>query len=908
MSAVETKQELLDHLDKITREAKFDSLEPFTTARIAADINVSRTLASQYVNELVREGLAVKIGSRPVVYLHKATFERYLQATLDSCEYPSLAAALKAAGVSAAEDFSRAVGHDLSLSPYIKQLKAAVEYPPHGLPVLVSGEVGTGKAFLAKLMFEYGKKIGVLSPDSKFVRVDCASYAGSAPTLVGELFGTKGRPGAIEALNGGVICLENAEKIEDPQRESLLSFIEAQPNGAATARMVFTTSCPLADLRVASFVRRVPIVMVLPPLLERTVEERTALIKHLLRAEGRRVAANVLISRGALRSLVEAGFEDNIDGLRASIVSSCSSAYAGAEKGELVVRSYNLPAKVLGMRVVREDDDGLVSCDRTASDGLARGRKRHLERIVEAYRVFSAGDLSFGEFLSTSMAAVREYQDQLNFGGLVSSPHVLSYERVLNSVFETVGHAHDVDLSRKSSRLLAQCLASQLWGGDAYVAWRREKADEVTAIVSLLSRHLPATAAVTEQVAVAAKTALGLDLDPLSRLVLMLDVNASVADKRVRTCVGIVCCHGYSTATSIADAANRILHAHVFDAVDMPYDQQVTDVIGPVTRLIERYPYCKSAVLLVDMGSLTDLVGALSQQIDIDVITINNVSTGLALEVGSALKAGEDVEKGLGQIVSVCAPTFGVSHREHVSDAVVFCSESGTAAADMIRRLFAESLPAEAEPELIVVDYQELAANGLAAPALSRVAVRAIVGTMDPGVEGVAFLALENILYKGPSELLDRVFSRYLDADGVAAFRANLIKRLTLQNVIESITILNPEKLYAEVSRAVDLLAEFTGEDIAPAAKLGLYVHLCCLVERLVTKTSISVYADEQGFVRAHEDFIEAFRMSFSDIAAHYRVVVPVTEIAYVYDYISSKSATRERSHTAEGVVSPEDE
>ena len=908
MSAAETRQELLDHLDKITREAKLDSVDSFTTTRIATDINVSRTLASQYANELVREGLVVKVNSRPVIYLHKASFERLLQTTLDSCEYSSMSALLRDAGVDKAKDFSRAVGNNLSLSPYIEQLKAAVSYPPHGLPVLIAGEVGTGKAFLARLMFEYGKNVGALAPDAKFVRVDCAHYTGSDSSFLCDVFGSASKPGLLAGLNGGIACFENIERLEGVQNDSVLALIDGQSEGEQVVRTVFTTSCPLVDPRVADLARFTPIAIALPPLCERTVEERTALIKHLLRAEGRRVAADVLISRGALRALVEAKFEDNVDGLRASIVSSCSGAYAGADGGVLAVRSYNLPAGVLGMSDAREDDDRLLSCDRSAPDESAQGQKRHLERIVESYRSYLAGNCSFGEFLVASTAAVREYQDHLNFGGCVASPYVLSYERVLNSVFESVSCAHDVDLSRKSSRLLAQCLASQLWGGDSYADWRRDKAEEIANIVALLARHIPATAAVAEQVASAAKSALGLDLDPLSRLVLTLDVNPSVTDKRMRECMGIVCCHGYSTATSIADAANRILRAHVFDAVDMTYDQQVTDVVRPIMRLIDRYPYCKSAVLLVDMGSLTDLVSALRQKTDIDIVTINNASTGLALEVGSALRSGEDVEAGLSQIASLCTPTFSVSRCERVSDAIVFCSESGMDAADMIRRLFAESLPAGAAPELVVVDYYELVANGLAAPALSRVSVRGIVGTMDPGIEGVPFLALESVLYEGPTELLDKVFSRYLDNRGAEAFHANLIKRLTLQNVIASITILNPEKLYAEVSRAVGLLTELTGEPIAPAATLGLYVHLCCLVERLVTKTPVAAHANEKSFSQAHGDFIEAFRSSFADIAAHYRVEVPVTEIAYVFDYISSKSAARGCSQVTEGVESIKDE
>ena len=416
-----------------------------------------------------------------------------------------------------------------------------------------------------------------------------------------------------------------------------------------------------------------------------------------------------------------------------------------------------------------------------------------------------------------------------------------------------------------------------------------------------LAKHLRAASAVVEQLVAETKTALGLEPDALSRLVLTLDVNPAVSDARLRTCVGIVCCHGYSTATSIADAANRILHAHVFDAIDMTYDQQVTDVVRPLRRLVERYRYCRCAVLLVDMGSLTELASTLSQVVDMDVVVVNNISTGLALEVGSAIKAGEPVEERLGEALAACAPAYRVMHCERSTNAIVFCSESGMDAADKIRRLFAESLPADSEIELAVVDYQDLVKRGNSCPALARDNVRAIVGTMDPGVEGVPFFALEDLLYEGPSDRLDRVFFRSASAHEITSFHASLLKRLTLQNVIESITILNPEKLYTEVSRAVERLVEFSGEKIAPAATIGLYVHLCCLVERLVTKTPIDAHADKDGFEREHGPFIEAFRTSFADISDHYRVEVPVAEIAYVFDYISSKSAARERASAKAG-------
>lgn len=82
-----------------------------------------------------------------------------------------------------------------------------------------------------------------------------------------------------------------------------------------------------------------------------------------------------------------------------------------------------------------------------------------------------------------------------------------------------------------------------------------------------------------------------------------------------------------------------------------------------------------------------------------------------------------------------------------------------------------------------------------------------------------------------------------------------------------------------------------TGEKIGSNAIIGLYVHLCCLVERLVTRNPIETYVGQDRFEEERADFIESFRQSFSSISTRYRVEVPVSEIAYVFDYISVSAA-----------------
>lgn len=113
------------------------------------------------------------------------------------------------------------------------------------------------------------------------------------------------------------------------------------------------------------------------------------------------------------------------------------------------------------------------------------------------------------------------------------------------------------------------------------------------------------------------------------------------------------------------------------------------------------------------------------------------------------------------------------------------------------------------------------------------------------------------------AEQLKRIFSAYLDEKQLEVFNQNMLKNFTLQNVVESITILNPAKLLDEVEHSVTRLSRITGQKLEGRIIIGLYVHLCCLVERLVTKTSIENYQDLEGFQKNTEILSAGSRSAF---------------------------------------------
>ena len=76
--------------------------------------------------------------------------------------------------------------------------------------------------------------------------------------------------------------------------------------------------------------------------------------------------------------------------------------------------------------------------------------------------------------------------------------------------------------------------------------------------------------------------------------------------------------------------------------------------------------------------------------------------------------------------------------------------------------------------------------------------------------------------------------------------------------------------------------------DVQSKTIVGIYIHICFLVERLVTKTALEKYTDLSSFEKQHEDFIAAVNRSFEVMLQHYHVKLPLSEIAYLFEYIEN--------------------
>lgn len=792
-----TKEELYLYLEKISRGYALKDLKYFTANHISESLNISRNLASQYLNELVKEERAIKVNSRPVYFFHKKNVEREAQVALETCVFSGMDDfQRKCRSDENKRDFQKAIGYYLSLSSCIEQCKAAVKYPPNGLPALFNGSGGTGKAFLSRLMYEYAvneRVIGTAGAASlpPYITVDCSEYAQNEEKFAISLCGSEDGKGWLAKANGGILFFDEIDRLPFSGQELIYSYlISGQYKGyhddehvfESNARLVFSTTKVPAETLYKPLARMIPIVIPVPTLHERTADEKEEMLVSFLKAEGRRMGVDVSISQNAFHCMLEFSYENNIDELKTCVTSSCAGAYLEKNSDGIAIHSYHLPEYMLSSLKLE---------------------------VEEMFQAVSA---------------------------------VLEKESVICS-----------------------------------------------RIVNLIKLNLD------------------IEADSLNQLFLLLDIKNQNQKIQGLSAAGIILSHGYATASSIADAANQIIGRKVFDAIDMPLDMQMSDITGLLEKHIERFITCQDVVLLVDMGSLEQIHSQMGGLRNLNIGIINNISTALAVDIGLGICGNQKLEDILKRASESNVCTYRIIHNVQKEDAVIFSGENGIDTTEKLKELILKTSATSIPVKFVAYDYYRLMKNGSHDEIFQQYHVKCIIGLFNPEIEGIPFISLEDIISMNSAEKLTNIFSEYLDEEQMEIFNQNLVKNFSLQNVVESITILNPDKLLDEVEQAVGRLQKITGRKIAGRIMIGLYVHLCCLVERLVTKTPIDNYQDLEEFEQKHADFIRQVRDSFQDISRHYRVALPVSEIAYIYDYMHLNSKNK-LSGQAESPAVREDE
>ncbi|EIP3951518.1 sigma-54-dependent transcriptional regulator [Salmonella enterica] len=877
-----------------------DALGGFSAMAIADSLRQKRSIISHHLNNLHREQRVVKVNSRPVLFLPVEALRRHHRLAVRQGDYASI----QALCAERQDSLELLIGAQGSLQESLRQCKAAISYPGAGLPLLLRGPTGTGKSFLARQLWQYAIEQGILPPEAPFTVFNCAEYANNPELLTSKLFGhAKGAftgadravSGLIETSNGGVLFIDEVHRLPPEGQEKLFHFMdngtwrrlgESSDERSATVRLIFASTEDLEKHFLATFIRRIPVIVKILPIAERGQYERLAFIHHFFRREAQRLHHDLSLDSEIISQLMQETLEGNVGGLENLIRNICASAWTFGQRddGVLEVKAGQLPDRLL-MEVpftVPQAAERVMIYREGGVFPLVSGQHQEYLRLTENI-------CGLCEELAQENITARTF-DKLVYQNLTlyldalmnkESPRARQDKRLrfIEDVGKAIAAHYDLELNAEFAFLTGRYLTSlPLTPVEASPSVRHVMLRWLEEAPGLAQR-------VAQKLLDVVNNKYDLLIDTLDRLVVAAIVSNAIDATSGGKVKALIISHGYSTASSIAGVANRLIGEKIYHAMDMPMEVAFSDVSRAIVDYLQHTDTRAGVMVLIDMGYTKEIADALLSVIHGPLVVVDNVTTRLALNVASEIALQKNIEQIAEEIVPLNQSRWDVFWpAQKKARALLVTCITGIGTAFKFKNLMEKSQLTDFDINIIACEYTRLKNNRMAASLLNQYEVIAVIGTIDPQLAGVPWVGIEELLGEQGYAHLSQLLSGYLNDKQIALINKNMVREFSLHNVVNSLTILNASKTMGHIETIIAEWQNTLGFSFNNNLIISLYVHLSCMIERLVMRNEITHYKNLTEFNERHGDFIAMVNHSFQRLKILYNVALPVAEIGYIHD------------------------
>jgi len=917
----------MKRIDRIYAYIKEKSSK-YTLEKLQGRVGVDAQEIADKLNMLHRQDRIVKIGGRPVLYFDKATLELLCgdSVGVGPCQFNTMEECVKITGAAGKGPFYRLIGAEQSLRKQVEQAKAAILYPPDGLHTLIVGQTGVGKTLFAHMMFEYGKTMKKFAPDAPFITFNCADYYNNPQLLISHIFGhIKGaftgaetaKTGLVESADKGVLFLDEIHRLPPEGQEMIFYFMDTgtfnrlgettRERKAKVLIISATTEDPSSAL-TKTFVRRIPNIITIKPLLERSLEEKIEIIKLLLTDEAQRINKPVKISIESIKALIGSISTGNVGQLKSNIKLLCAKAFLnGIDNPQYIEIDFKmLPPNIKnGLLTLSANRKELAELSNFINEpllvsppgeklilGTEEGNEKepfNLYQVVEDKVELLRGEGISAELIKQIVATdvnlyIKSFYNKQDV-------YMSTRERLLKIVDESL-----VDFSEEISLYVQKRMNRGykerfLYAFSLHLSafLKRVKAKEeipYTEIEGAIPREsLSFQIALEIKDRIEAHYHIEVPRTEIEYFALLLE-SAEEEEKEEKVII-MVATHGKSTASSMVEVAQKLFSTNDPNliAIDMPLEVQPQETLDKMVAKLQEMNYQNGVLVLADMGSLCNLGSMIMERLKVQVKTIDMVSTPLILE---AMRKADIAGMDLNSIYESLLNFKGyevVNLTDEIpaegKEVIVTVCSSGKGAALKLKELVEEILQhmVERPIEVIPVGVQKL--DYTIRKLATKYKVVAAIGMVKPAYD-VPFISLEKLIDGDGEKILGSLLKNNIKF--VEREKKNVVvQKLCEESLQKFLTYLNPSKVISVLIEFDSVLERKMGKTFSNPIRIRLIVHCGCALERIVTHSALVYQGDK---LKADTQKIEMLKEAASVFENRLKLKLDEDEFYYMAEMI----------------------
>jgi len=839
----------------------------FSTQDCESLLPVSRSVISHYLNRLCDEGKLRKENTRPVRF--------HLVEDRD----PQI--------VEVKQDiFGSFIGAQGSLLEQINLCRAAVNYPHGGLPMLLIGESGVGKSYLANMIHRYAIEQKVIDKNSPLIELNCADYANNPELLSGTLFGyTKGaftgadreKNGLLDQANGGFLFLDEVHRLSAENQEKLFIFMDKSyffrlgdnsKKHQSQVRFLFATTENPEDVLLTTFRRRIPIRAELPSFNQRPIIERIALIEGFLRQEALQLDKDISISHSLMKKLIDSNVRGNVGEIKNQIKVLCAEAWNQVDVRENV-DTLNL-THLRNEAINNTTESILIQRQDKKPDFHTTGR--NLGLLFNDSKIL----VEFCQSGNTNLF-LRKLELTLgqNYGetALYANENSFLWHQsnlALNSVEQVSG----IDLNGDLRRII--------WLALCYVIHQEKNNSATDELITSWNGWTSQRARMLAEECVDnfAKEGIACHFTLLHAILSTLLNSYVEADDMIQV---VIVSHGISTASSIAGTVNRLVGGYYIKAFDMPFSISTKDIIEILIKHLDEIKNDSGLIILVDMGSLNEIYREIRQNLHSDLLVMNNVTTSMALDISTKIQS----RMSMSEIVDSIKGAYEVEARYYrgvvKGNKIIISCISGEGISRKLQEIISSYIT-DPSIDISTMEYDDLKWKiNNKESALIGTSLVITTTNLEGGI--IPVVNVQQLLREKSNNLWADYFHDLLSQQELQRLIDDIVKMFTMEGIVSHLQFLNPAVIIDEVDLIIKNYESYYSIHFESYIRINLFMHISAMIERLMINETLH-HRDDYPLNPQQQIFIDMQDEILRAVIQKYKLSLSKSEVLMIYELI----------------------